>query len=229
MINPPVSLFSSVGRLDRLFAATIGAGDQGVELLYRRLYAQIANLYRASDRLELDENFLLSAGAASLRTDADFSAAIALTFRLQLVDMFFIGDLYAKTGLFTDPKHPPKVSDSLENIQRELRAKPFADYFTQVFAPYYLKRRPDATSASLIASNRLDIITDALRDDGDYYAQATDNDLIVNRRELTWLQDTLGARIIVYDHGGHLGEVGDRQQVADMLDMLSGSWPRSAP
>ena len=143
--------------------------------------------------------------------------------------MFFIGDLYAKTGLFTDPKHPPKVSDSLEDIQRELRAKPFADYFTQVFAPYYLKRRPDATSASLIASSRLDIITDTLRDDGDYYAQTTDNDLIINKRELAWLQDTLGARIIVYDHGGHLGEVGDRAQVADMLDMLSGSWPRSAP
>ncbi len=59
MINPPVSLFSSVGRLDRLFAATIGPGERSVELLYRRLYAQIANLYRASDRLELDENFLV--------------------------------------------------------------------------------------------------------------------------------------------------------------------------
>ncbi len=227
MINPPVSLFSSVGRLDRLFAAAIGPGDQGVELLYRRLYAQIANLYRASNRLELDENFLLSAGAATLKTDAEFSAAIALTFRLQLVDMFFIGDLYAKTGVVTDPAHPPKVSDSLEVIQRDLRAKPFADYFTRVFAPYYLKRRPDATSTSLIASNRLDIITDALRDDGDYYAQTASNDLILNKSELAWLKDTLGPRIVVYDHGGHLGEVGDRQQVADMLDMLSGSWPRS--
>src|ERR1700723_2839339 len=56
MINPPVSLFSSVGRLDRLFAASIGPGDQAVELLYRRLYAQIANLYRASAQLELDNN-----------------------------------------------------------------------------------------------------------------------------------------------------------------------------
>ena len=228
MINPPVSLFSSVGRLDRLFAASIGPGDQAVELLYRRLYAQIANLYRASDRLELDENFLLSAGAATLKTDAEFSAAIALTFRLQLVDMFFIGDLYAKTGVVTDPAHPPKVSDSLEGIQRDLRAKPFADYFTRVFAPYYLKRRPDATSASLIASNRLDIITDPLRGDGDYYAQTTSNDLILNKSELAWLQDTLGPRVVVYDHGGHLGEIGDRQQVADMLDMLSGGWPRSA-
>lgn len=229
MINPPVSLFSAVGRLDRLFAATIGPGEQGVELLYRRFYAQIANLYRASDRLELDENFLLGAAAAALKTDADYSAAIALTFRLQLVDMFFIGDLYAKTGVVTDPAHPPKVGDSLENIQRDLRAKPFADYFARVFAPYYLKRRPEATSASLIASNRLDIITDALRDDGDYYVQTTRNDLILNKRELAWLQATLGPRIIVYDHGGHLGEIGDRQQVADMLDMLSGGWPRSAP
>ena len=229
MINPPVSLFSSVGRLDRLFAATIGPGDRAVELLYRRLYAQIANLYRASDRLELDENFLYSAAAVTLKTDAEFSAAIAMTFRLQLVDMFFIGDLYAKTGVITDPAYPPKVGDSLEDIQRDLRAKPFADYFTRVFAPYYLMRRPDATSASLIAANRLDIITDTLRDDGDYYAQTSSNDLIINRRELSWLQDTLGSRIIVYDHGGHLGEVGDRQQVADMLDMLSGRWPRNAP
>jgi hypothetical protein len=228
MINPPVSLFSSVGRLDRLFTATIGPGDRGVELLYRRLYSQIANLYRASDRLELDENFLLTAGAATLKTDAEFSAAIALAFRLELVDMFFIGDLYAKTGVITDPQHPPRVRDSLENVQRELRARPFADYFTGVFAPYYLKRRPDATSASLIAANRLDIIADTLRSDGDYYAQTSSNDLILNKRELAWLEDTLGSRIVVYDHGGHLGEVGDRQQVADMLDMLAGHWPRSS-
>ena len=229
MINPPVSLFASVGRLDRLFAASIGPGDQAVEFLYRRLYAQIANLYRASDRLELDENFLYGAAAASLKTDADFSAAVALTFRLQLIDMFFIGDLYAKTGVITDPKHAPRVGDSLADIQRDLRARPFADYFTGVFAPYYLKRRPDETSPSLIAANRLDIIGDALRSDGNYYAQTTRNDVILNQREFAWLQETMGSRLVVYDHGGHLGEVGERQQVADMLDMLAGRWPRSSP
>jgi hypothetical protein len=229
MINPPVSLFSAVGRLDRLFAASIGANDQSVELLYRRLYAQIANLYRASDRLELDENFLYGAAAATLKTDAEFSAAIALTFRLQLIDMFFVGDLYAKTGVITDPQHPPRVGDSLADIQRDLRARPFADYFTGVFSPYYLKQRPGATSASLIAANRLDIIGDALRADGNYYAQTTGNDVILNQRELAWLKDTMGARVVVYDNGGHLGEVGERQQVADMLDMLAGRWPRSGP
>jgi hypothetical protein len=229
MINPPVSLFASVGRLDRLFAASIGPSDLAVELLYRRLYAQVANLYRASDRLELDENFLYGAAAAALKTDADFSAAVALTFRLQLIDMFFIGDLYAKTGVITDPTHPPRVADSLADIQRDLRARPFADYFTGVFAPFYLRRRPDETSAALIAANRLDIIADTLRSDGNYYAQTTHNDLILNQREFTWLKETMGSRLVVYDHGGHLGEVGERQQVADMLEMLAGRWPRSSP
>src|SRR6202165_3313856 len=107
MINPPVSLFSSIGRLDKLFAASIGSGDEGVERLYRRLYAQLANFYRASDRVQIDKDFILGAAGAVLKTDAEFSAAIALSFRIDLENMFFAGDLYAGTGVGVDPKHPP--------------------------------------------------------------------------------------------------------------------------
>ncbi|MDB6085862.1 MAG: hypothetical protein JWN43_3743 [Gammaproteobacteria bacterium] len=228
MIEPPVSLFASIGRLDKLFAISIGSGEAGVERLYQKLYAQLANLYRAADRVQIDENFLLNAAAAVLRTDAEFSAAIALTFRLDLVNVFFAGDLYAGTGVVVDPQHPPKVGDSLERTQRILRGKPFSEYFSEVFAPYYLKHRPNSTRDSLIADNRLDIIRDALHDDPDYYVQTNSDDLILDRSELSWLKDTLGTKIAVYDHGGHLGNVGDRQQVSDMLDMLAGRWMGAA-
>ena len=228
MINPPVSLFSSIGRLDKLFASSIGADDDAVERLYRRLYAELANLYRASDRVQIDEEFLLGAAASVLHTDAEFSAAIALSFRLDLENVFFAGDLYAGTGVVVDPKHPPRVGDSLERTQRILRNKPFSEYFTKVFAPYYLKHRPNSTAASLIADNRLDIIAGNLRNDTDYYAQTNSDELILDRQELAWLRDTLGSRIAVYDHGGHLGNIGERQQVSDMLDMLSGRWPGPA-
>jgi len=224
MINPPVSLFASVGRLDKLFAASIGSDDQAVERLYRRLYAQLANLYRASGQTQLNDKFLLGAAAAILKTDAEFSQAIALSFRIDLTNMFFAGDLYAGTGVVVDPKHPPEVGDSLEEVERVLRGKPFSEYFARVFAPYYLQHRPGSTAASLIADNRLDIIGDALRNDADYFAQTNSDDLILDRRELTWLEDTLGSRIVVYDHGGHLGNIGERQQVADMLAMLGGRW-----
>ncbi len=229
MINPPVSLFASIGRLDKLFAISIGSGDGAIENLYRKLYAELANLYRASDRMQIDENFLLDAAASILKTDREFSEAIALSFRIDLVNMFFAGDLYAGTGVVVDPRHPPRVGDSLEEIQRILRGKPFSEYFSRVFAPYYLQHRPNTTAASLIASNRLDIIGDALRNNPDYFAQTNSDDVILDRRELLWLRDTLGSRIAVYDHGGHLGNLGSRQQVTDMLAMLDGSWTGAAP
>jgi hypothetical protein len=226
MIDPPVSLFASVGRLDRLFAASIGTDDEALERLYRRLYAELANLYRASGRAQIDDEFLLSAAAAVLKTDAEFSAAIALSFRISLADMFFAGDLYAGTGVVVDPRHPPKVGESLEEIQRALREKPFSEYFTRVFAPYYLRHRPHSTPASLIADNRLDIIGTELHSDPDYFAQANSDDVILDRRELGWLESTLGSRIAVYDHGGHLGNIGERRQVEDMLGMLAGRFAR---
>jgi hypothetical protein len=229
MINPPVSLFTSITRLDRLFAISIGTSNEDIDRLYRQLYAELANLYRASDRVEIDEGFLLGAAAVVLKTDAEFSAAIALTFRLDLVNMFFAGDLYARTGVVVDPNNPPKVGDPLEQTELRLRQMPFSAYFARVFAPYYLQHRPNSTSASLIADNRLDIIADALRNDGDYYAQTNSDDLILDKAELRWLEKTLGSRIVVYDHGGHLGNLGDRSQIADMLEMLAGRWsgPRS--
>ena len=145
------------------------------------------------------------------------------------MNMFLAGDIYAETGIVTDPRHPLKVGQPLEPIERVLRGKQFSEYFTRVFVPYYLKHRPGATIASLIASNNLDIITSQLRDGPDYYVQTNADDLIINETELAWLRATLGSRIAVYDHGGHLGNLGDKQQVADMLTMLAGHWGAVAP
>jgi hypothetical protein len=224
MINPPVGLFTSLGRLDRLFTISIGSGDTGLERLYARLYARIANVYRTSDQIAVGDSDLLVAATTVLKTDADFSAAIALSFRISLVNVFFAGDLYARSGVVVDPNHPPGVGDSLENIARELRGKPFSEYFEKVFAPYYLAHRPGATRESLLAENRLQIIGTQLHDDPDYYVQTNSDDPILIQSELAWLRSTLGERIAVYDHGGHLGNLGERRQITDMLDMLAGRW-----
>ena len=96
MINPPVSLFASVGRLDKLFAASIGTGDDANR-------NTLSKAVRTNSRIctgrpiecKSTRDFLLGAAAIVLRTDEEFSAAIALAFRLDLVDMFFAGDLYA--------------------------------------------------------------------------------------------------------------------------------------
>lgn len=225
MINPPVNLFASVSRLDQLFTASIGPGESGIEKLYQRLYTRLANFYRRSGQAPSDDDNLLTVAAAALKTESDFSAAIALNFRLALVDIFFAGDLYTGTGIVVDPRHPPRVGDPLENTQRILRDKPFAEYFSEVFAPYYLARRPNSTAKSLMADSSLGIVGKTLHDDSDYYAQTNSDDPILDEAEFGWLKTTLGKRLAIYNHGGHLGNLGDRQQIADMLDMLAGHWP----
>jgi predicted alpha/beta-fold hydrolase len=227
MINPPVSLFASIDRIDQLFAQSIGSGDEGIERLYAKLYARLANVYRTPDQVAIGDSEVLAAATTVLRTDQEFEAAIALNFRIALINVFFAGDLYAGTGVVVDPHHPPRVGDSLEQITRALRSKPFAEYFSRVFAPYYLAHRPGATLQSLRADNRLDIIGAQLAGNPDYYAQTNSDDLILSAPELAWLQSTLGSRLAVYDHGGHLGNLGDRQQIADMLEMLAGHWDRA--
>jgi hypothetical protein len=229
MINPPVSLFSSMDRFDRLFVQSIGPGEEGIETFYRRMYTRLANFYRASDTVHIEDTDLFGAIAAVLRTDRDFAAAIALTFRLDLMNIFYDGDLYAGTGVILDPRHLPTAGDSTDAVGRELRMRSFGEYFEKVFVPYYVAHRPGATRESLIAQNRLEVIGDTLRSDHDYYALTNADDLILDADELAWLRSTFGDRIKVYPQGGHLGNLGTREQAADMLRMLSGQWDGTAP
>ena len=145
---------------DQLYAQTIGPGEEGIEQLYRRMYVRLANYYRASDSVQISDTNLYAAAAAVLRTDADFAAAIALTFRISLVNIFYPGDLYAGTGVVTDPRHPPQPGDATEQVFQTLLGKTFENYIDEVFVPYFTAHRPGATRESLIAANRLDIVAD---------------------------------------------------------------------
>jgi len=226
MINPPVNLFDAIARLDRLFSESIGDSDEDIERFYRRLYADLAMLYQHSEAFTLDANFLLGAAGRLLQSDEEFAAAIALSFRLALVNMFFAGDYYAESGVVIDPDDPPGVGDSLEESFRTLRNKPFSEYFERVFAPFYLEKSPDWTHKDLIAANSLTHLAETFEGNTDFYVQTNRDDLILDATELAWLEATFGDRSVIYDHGGHLGNIGSQHQVADMLDMLAGEWPQ---
>ena len=224
MINPPVSLFDSMERLDRLFATSVGEGERGFDRLYRRVYVRLANYYRATDQVRIEDTNFMGAAAAVLQSDADLSAAIALTFRITLVNVFYAGDLYAGTGVVVDPHRAPRPGDATEAVFRRLLGKDFSAYFDEVLLPFYARRMPGMTRETLRARNGLSIIATPLRSDPGYFAQTNADDLILDAAELAWLRDTLGTRLVVYEHGGHLGNLGERGQVADMLTMLAGEW-----
>ncbi|WP_111642716.1 alpha/beta fold hydrolase [Marinimicrobium alkaliphilum] len=225
MINPPVSLFTSISRLDELFSVSIGDQQEDIEALFRWLYSDLVRMYRQSGSLEMDEQFLLEAAARLLEGSREYAAAIALTFRVSLVNMFFAGDYFAGTGVVVDPDDPPTRSSSLEPVLRELRARPFADYMRHVFVPFYLAREPELTEEALIARSHLRVLEPLLSDGSDIFAQHSRDDFILGPDDMTWLKGALGERLKVYPVGGHLGGLGEREQVDDLLRMLEGRWP----
>lgn len=229
LINPPVNLFASIDRLDRLLERSIGDGEAAFDRFYYKIYTQLSHLFSRSGAVAVNQDFLLAAAAQLLESDRDLAAGIALYFRLSLMDLFFAGDLYAGSGVVVDPEHPPRRGDALNETVLALRHQSFATYFDRVFAPFYLERRPGATRASLVADNHLAIIGERLRDDPDYYAQTNADELILDERELTWLRDIFGSRIAVYERGGHLGNLGESQQIEDLLHMVSGRYGKQAP
>lgn len=228
LINPPVSLFASVGRLDRLLELSIGDDEVAFDRFYHEVYTELSRLYSVSGAVTVNQQFLLEAASHLLESDRNLAAGISLSFRLSLLDLFFAGDLYAGSGVVVDPDNPP-TSATLDDISRTLRHHSFALYFDRVFAPFYMERRPGATRESLIADNHLETIGAQLRGDGDYYAQTNADELILDAQELAWLREVFGSRIAVYDQGGHLGNLGERQQIRDLLDMVAGRYKGTQP
>lgn len=228
MINPPVSLFSSIRRLDRLLALSIGDDPNAFNRFYHDIYTEMARYYAVSDSISVDQGFLLEAASHLLESDRNLAAGIALSFRMSLVDVFFAGDLYSGSGVAVDPDNPPRRGDSLGEIFGQLRTQTFSTYFDRVFAPFYLERRPGATHESLIADNHLELIGERLRNNPDYYAQTNADELILDKTELDWLREVFGTRLVVYDNGGHLGSVGEQTQITDMLMMASGRFREDA-
>ena len=229
LINPPVSLFSSIERLDKLLELSIGDDEKSFERFYHEIYTELSRHYAATDAWSVDQGFLLEAAARLLDSDRKLAAGVSLSFRMSLIDMFFAGDLYAGSGAVVDPDDPPRRGDSLESVWRELRGKTFATYFEEVFAPFYLAHRPSATRESLIAANHLESMGEQLRTDPAYYAQTNADEVILDGAELDWLRDVFGDRLAVYDHGGHLGSVGTKEQIADMLRMAAGTHGEARP
>lgn len=224
MINPPVSLFSSVDRLDRLLELSIGDDEAAFDRFYHEVYTELSRLYSASDTVTVNQHFLLGAASQLLESERNLAAGISLSFRLSLLDLFFAGDLYAGTGVVVDPDNLP-TNASLDDISQTLRHHSFALYIDRVFVPFYMKHRPGSTRESLIADNHLNRIGDQLRNNPDYYAQTNADELILNAEELAWLREAFGTRLVVYERGGHLGNLGEKQQIEDMLDMVSGRYP----
>ncbi len=222
MINPPLQLYSSVSLLDRMLE-NIPGGVDNFHRFYDRLVEEIGRVYKRSDSVSFDEEFLYQAFAAINPDNEELAALIGTSFRISSANMAFTSDLMTNFGFIKPPNIYLKKNSSMAVYNRVAHRLGFTDFFHIYFFPYYKKQDPGLTRELLIERMSLTQIEDYLRTAKKIEVMHNQDDLILEPGEIDFFPRVFGVRAKIYPKGGHCGNMDHRDNVAHMVNVFKPS------
>src|SRR5688500_4893198 len=101
----------------------------------------------------------------------------------------------------------------------------FADYLEKFVTPYYRERGIDLSdSTELAKAVDLRAYESALTADERVRLVANRNDILLGAEDVAWLKKTFGTRLMLFERGGHLGNLNEtfvqREIVRALEDLL---------
>ena len=224
MINPPVSLYTSVSRIEGLLDGIPG-GPRRVGAFFNQMMAKSTDFYRKGDFVAIDDDFLYSAYQARLLDRNEAGGLIAVSFRIGSAGMIFTSDAMTNGGYVIPKNKVLRNSDSLEDYFWTYLHLSFLDYFNEYFYPYFQSRHPGLSKEELIEALSLKSIEGYLASSAKIGVITNEDDFILAPGELDYLQRVFGPRIKIYPSGGHLGNLEYRDNMAFLIDRLrSATW-----
>ena len=228
VINPAVSLYNSVNRLDAMVSDNLNEDRVGVGEFVDRLFDQVVALYNSSDQVDFaDPAFLYRAYATLEPPERELELLIGLAFRLSSADMSFTSDVMTNAGYVVPKDARLTATTSLTDVMLEALRLNFVDFFDGVYVPFVQKLEPGVTSEELIQRASLWPIESYLRRDQRVVMLGTQDDVILSRSEMLWLNDVFGERARIFPTGGHCGSMDQREFVREMLRMIFTSGAQS--
>jgi len=126
----------------------------------------------------------------------------------------------ANYGLIVPKNRQLTSADSLTDYFKVTNRISFIDYFNEFLYPYSKSRNPGLTKDALIESTSLRSIESYLRNTSKIFLMDNEDDLILTPEDLVFLKNVFGSRAKIYPHGGHLGNMTYRDNVADMINVF---------
>jgi hypothetical protein len=221
MINPPVNLFNSVGLLDRMLDRHLGEDPTLVDRFIDRVFDQASELYDVRDRIDFtDPNVLYRAYTYLEPPEAELEILIGLAFRLVSANLAFTSDVMTNSGYVVPKNARLTPATSLTNVFLQSIDLNFVDYFDDVYVPYIQRRFPKLTREGIISMVSLRSIEDYLRGSDRVVLLGTEDDPILARGEVQWLENVFGERARIFPTGGHCGSMDQREFVRAMLELI---------
>ncbi len=224
MINPPVSLYNSVGILDN-FINAIPGGPENFHVFYDELIERFSVIYREEDFLDFTDDFLYTIYKKQPPKEDEVKAVIGLAFRFTSANLLFTSDVLTRSGLVVRRDATLSSTDNLMDYFKVSVRVGFLNYIDHLLFPYVKKRRPKLRLEQLIEENSLYAIKDYLQNTGKIGLMTNEDDIILASGEIDFLRTVFGRRAKIYVKGGHLGNLAYRDNIADMIAFLDGGWP----
>ncbi len=207
MINPPVSVYSAISNLDSLVNARVR--DVGTnESFFDAVLGRMAEYFRAKGNIQINDAMLFEFQQSEQKlSNEELAVLIGTVFRFAAADIVFTSDLVNRRGQVVPINITIYEGSSLTPYLREALFCNFECYIQEQLLPYWRRHFKGESLDQLVFDVSLHAIEDHLRNSSHIAAFTNADDLILSKGDLNFLRETLGNRLVVFPHGGHLGNM----------------------
>jgi hypothetical protein len=223
MINPAVNLYQSVDRLDHMLDDNMPGGLPQIQQDLRRMLDRFAKIYAHGDFVKFDNEFLYDVYRAlpAPPKEENLEALIGLTFRVTSSNMIFASDVMTQAGFVVPKGLELRNSDPLDEYLQTLSYISFVKYIDEFLLPATQAGDPAVTHQSLIEGSSLQSIAPYLSRTDKIAVMTNADDVILSPEDIDYLRQQFGPRATIFPHGGHCGNINQRQVVATMTDYFT--------
>jgi pimeloyl-ACP methyl ester carboxylesterase len=217
LINPPLSLYNSISKLDRMLD-NIPGGMDNFHRFFANVVKRIGEVYNQSTSVEFSPELVFEAFKDNPPTDEELASLVGVAFRLSSSAMIFTSDLMTDDG-YVKPANMTMRNNSTMGPSMMVSVRlGFTDYFHEFAWPFY---KDESKS-----KNRQEFaVEQSLHPLGEYLAQAkhiglvhNQDDIILDPGEIDFFPAIFGERAKIYPHGGHMGNLEQRETLGYILD-----------
>jgi hypothetical protein len=226
MINPPVSLYSSVTRIENLLKQIPG-GSEKQGIFFNRMLSKFSQFYRYGNFVSINDEFLYAIYTEKLFSHEETAGLIGLMYHINMAGMIFTTDVMTNSGYVVPKNRVLGPTDSLFEYFLISTHLSFFDYFDEYLYPHFKKRNPGLTRQDFLESQSLKSIEGYLKSSARFGMITNENDFILTVAELSYLRQLFGERAKIYPRGGHLGNLEYTENLAYMVNFFksTGSTP----
>jgi hypothetical protein len=206
MINPAVSLYDSVARIEDLLA-NIPGGPGKIGAFCNMMMNRFVEFYHEGDFVEVNNDFLYEMYKSDLVNQVEAEGLIALSFRINSAGMIFVSDVMANAGYVVPKNLVLSVADPLDDYFQVGVHLSFFQYFEEYLYPYFRSKRPGLTRDEMIQAQSLKSIEKYLMSNPKFGVMTNENDFILSASDRDYLRQLFGKQAKIYPRGGHLGNL----------------------